>query len=77
MLAQEEIIGIFDLDTATQSALTRDCLSRAQKRGEIREALDPGDLPRSFVITPEAVYLSSATPNLIKYRTAAPGARKQ
>ena len=76
MLRENEIVGIFDLDAATQTPATRGYLAQAQKRGAIREALDPGDLPRSFTVTRDGgVWLSSATANLLRYRSKAPASR--
>ena len=45
----EDIIGIFDFDNCTTGKRTLPLLSRAQKEG-IVEALDPYDLPRSFIV---------------------------
>lgn len=43
-----DIVGIFDLDNASWSVLTRRYLSAAEKRGLIRNAAE--DIPRSFVV---------------------------
>ena len=62
VLLKEDVIGVFDLDTATVSKKTRDTLARAEKNGEVRVSGD--DLPRSFVIgqkkgeAKQTVYLS-------------------
>ena len=48
VLKRRDIVGIFDLDTATVSKRTRDCLSRAEKAGEVKTLGD--DLPRAFII---------------------------
>ena len=45
---KKDIIGIFDLDTATVSKITKSFINESQKRGEI-EYLD-SDLPRSFIL---------------------------
>ena len=45
----DDIVGIFDFDNCTTGKRTLPLLSRAQKAG-IVEALDPYDLPRSFII---------------------------
>ena len=42
-----DIIGVFDLDTATVSAVTRNFLSNAEKRGEV-EGIKT--LPKSFIL---------------------------
>lgn len=43
-----EIVGIFDLDTASVSALTRDFLTKKQATGVVGYHDD--DLPRSFLV---------------------------
>ena len=59
-IRKKNIIGIFDLDTATVSKKTRDFLSAAEKNGQVN--LLTYDLPRSFILTTEngeqKVYLS-------------------
>lgn len=66
----DEIIGLFDLDTATVSGLSRAFLSAAQGRGEIH-ALG-NELPKSFILAGKPggatrVYLSPlATATLLK-----------
>ena len=47
----KDIIGIFDLDTATVSSLTKKFVSSMQKDGKV-EYTD-NDLPRSFVLISE------------------------
>ena len=51
ILPEENIIGIFDLDTSSQSHLTREFLSRAEKNGSVENAAE--DIPNSFLITEE------------------------
>ncbi len=46
---EEQILGIFDMDTATVSAVTKQFLSTAQKRGQVVLAAE--ELPKSFVVT--------------------------
>ena len=59
-ILKKNIIGVFDLDTATVSKKTRDFLAQAEKEGRV--ALLTYDLPRSFILTEEngeqKVYLS-------------------
>ena len=45
---KKDIIGIFDLDTATVSKITKSFINESQRRGEV-EYLD-SDLPRSFIL---------------------------
>ena len=49
----DDVIGLFDLDTATQSKITRDFLRKAEAAGGLHLALRPGasELPRVFLIT--------------------------
>ena len=70
----KSIIGIFDMDTATVGTTTRAMLSQAQRKGRIDEsALDPGDIPRSFVITDDSVvHLTETSPKTLKYRAEHP-----
>lgn len=60
VIRTEDIIGVFDLDTATVSKRTRDFLNRAEKRNEIR--LVSEELPKSFIVCSkegkQVIYLS-------------------
>ena len=51
-----EILGIFDLDTASLSRHTRDYLARAEKGGRVVNVSQ--ELPKSFIVTPQRVYIS-------------------
>ena len=44
----DKIIGIFDLDTATVSNISKDFINKKQKLGLVE--YDNADLPRSFVL---------------------------
>ena len=48
VLNTEEVIGIFDLDTATISKNTRRYLADAEKNGEVINVTR--DLPKSFIV---------------------------
>ena len=48
---RKNIIGIFDLDTATVSKITKDFINRRQKEGALTY-LD-SDLPRAFLLLDE------------------------
>lgn len=50
---KKRVIGIFDLDTATVSPVTRKFISQNEKAGRV-EYTD-SDLPRSFVLVDEDV----------------------
>ena len=55
VIRQRDILGIFDLDAATVSYLTRDFLRAAQDRGLVRDAGGGYDLPKSFILTDASV----------------------
>lgn len=46
---QRDIIGIFDLDTATVSAQTKRFLRGAEKKGLLKDEAN-GEIPRSFIL---------------------------
>ena len=48
-IKDKDIIGVFDLDTATVSGVTKRFINEKQKKGLV-EYTDK-DLPRSFVVT--------------------------
>lgn len=45
----KDIIGIFDLDTATVSSISKKYISVNEKRGKVEYS--DSDLPRSFIVT--------------------------
>ena len=51
VIAQGDIIGIFDLDNASWSIHTRRFLSGAEKSGRLTNAAE--DIPKSFVVSAE------------------------
>ena len=48
VVRKEDVVGIFDLDTATISKYTRDYLARAEKAGEVINVTM--ELPKSFIV---------------------------
>lgn len=50
-IREKDIIGIFDMDNATVSTVSRKFLSEAQKRGEVITAAE--EIPKSFVLYEE------------------------
>lgn len=48
MIKDEEIVGIFDLDSATVSKRTRDYLNRAEKEKKVINIAN--DIPKTFVV---------------------------
>jgi len=63
VIPEDSILGIFDLDTSSQSFLTREFLAAAEKGGRVFNAAE--DIPNSFVLCEEKdanrVYLSQST----------------
>ena len=51
MAKNRQIIGVFDLDTATVTKATRDFLSDAQKKGIVVNISE--NLPKSFILYEE------------------------
>ena len=47
-LRESSIIGIFDTDNSTVSAITRKFLSNAEKSGKVESAVE--EIPKSFVL---------------------------
>lgn len=70
-IREKEILGIFDADTATVSAVTKKYLSRAGKAGLVESATD--EVPKSFVVyrTGEkyAVCFSQLSPGVLVGRS--------
>jgi hypothetical protein len=70
-LRQSDIVGVFDLDTSTISAVTKNFLSGAEKNGRI---VGTSNLPKSFVLSVsgkkgEVIYFSaSMTKHIEKQR---------
>ena len=76
VIPEEEIVGIFDLDICSQSFLTREFLSTAEKKGCVVNTAE--DIPNSFLICsgkkkrsePEGttVYLSQSNSRTLEKR---------
>ncbi len=49
LMRAESIIGIFDMDTATTEAATKEFLSSSQREGRV--ILTTYELPKSFILT--------------------------
>ena len=65
-LRSKDVIGIFDMDTATQMPATKKYLIRAEKGGNMHPT---NDIPRTFVLTGDGgVYLSQVSPVSLKKR---------
>ncbi|MBR5382068.1 MAG: DUF370 domain-containing protein [Oscillospiraceae bacterium] len=74
VLREESIIGIFDMDNATSSYLTREYLARKEKEKKITAV--GSELPRSFTVTSDngedAVYLSILSSSTLGRRAESP-----
>lgn len=61
VVRKSDVVGIFDLDNTSQSALTRNYLAAAEKAGSVVNAAGL-ELPKSFVVCADGerqtVYLS-------------------
>ena len=76
VIRDDELIGIFDLDNCSQSFLTREFLSAAEKAGKVVNVAE--DIPNSFLIctgqkgrtTEESgtVYLSQSSSRTLEKR---------
>ena len=68
----EDIVAVFDMDNATYSRITRDCLSSAEGRGEVINAAE--DIPRTFVVCEDSgrtrVYLSQLSSAALSRRAS-------
>lgn len=74
-IQKREILGIFDLDTATVSQITRKYLNRKTALGKVSAAGE--ELPRSFVVTRGGdVILSQISPQALRGRSAQNGEPK-
>ena len=64
LVREEDIIGIFDLDTSTVSGKTREFLAHAQTEGRVLNLSE--DLPKSFVlcrnIDTDLIYICQPSP---------------
>lgn len=69
-LKKKNIIGIFDLDTATVSKVTKDFINKKERSGHL--VYEDFDLPRSFVLCDGddgyRVYLSRISSQGLKMR---------
>lgn len=64
LIRSDNIIGIFDLDNTTQSAITRKYLTDSEKQGIVVNVAE--DIPKSFIvyesINERILYLSQMAP---------------
>lgn len=55
-IKKKTLIGIFDIESSSRSAVTKEFLKAQQKKGAV-ENISP-DLPKSIVLTDEKTFLS-------------------
>ena len=67
VITDEKIIGIFDMDTSTVNKATRDYLSKAEKTGRVEYV--NYDLPKSFIVTDDKVYISPVNTSTLNKRS--------
>ncbi len=68
ILRTDEIVGIFDLDTASQTKTARDYLSRAEKEGRVK--MTGSELPKSFIVMKNGeIFLSQYSSKILTART--------
>ena len=58
IIRTRDIIGIFDMDSATMTSATRDFLKKAEKEGRMITVKE--DIPKSFIVTSDEdkIYIS-------------------
>ena len=71
VIPDDTVIGVFDLDNCSQSYLTREYLSAAEKSGNVVNAAE--DIPNSFIICSEkektnTVFLSQSSSRTLEKR---------
>lgn len=70
LMLGENVIGIFDTDTATVSPVTRKTLRMAEANGRMESVTK--EIPKSLVLTDEAdggkIYMSQLSPKILKKR---------
>lgn len=74
IVREQEIIGIFDIDTTSTDKRTREFLERAENEGAVVSMSN--DIPKSFIVTDfpyETVYLSPISSAALAGRAKKPG----
>ncbi|MBQ8550637.1 MAG: DUF370 domain-containing protein [Clostridia bacterium] len=71
ILKTEDIVGIFDLDTATVGKSTRNYLAKSEKNGEVINVTT--ELPKSFIVCnhdgQKKVYISQISTATLEKRS--------
>lgn len=63
LVREDDIVGIFDLDLSTEAPASRKFLRESEAKGIVRVA--SRDIPRSFIVTKDSVYLSHSSKSAI------------
>lgn len=76
VVPKKDVIGVFDLDNASSSRITRAYLSRADKSGQVVDV--SGELPKAVVVTEKGgmqrVYLCQLNASTLLKRWESSGA---
>ena len=64
----QDIVGIMDLENTSTSRVTREFLRRHEMEGRV--VTTTPDLPKSFVVTRECVYITPVTSTTLERRCA-------
>ncbi len=67
VINSKQVVGIFDMDTSTVNKATRDYLEKAEKENKIIYV--NYELPKSFVVTDEKIYVSPLNTGTLLKRT--------
>ena len=67
VINDKSVLGIFDMDTSTVNKATRDYLSKAEK--EKRVIYVNYELPKSFIVTDNKIYISPINTGTLLKRT--------
>ena len=71
VIPENTVLGVFDLDTSTQSPISRVFLSQAEKRGQVMNTAE--DLPISFFLCEDRkktlIYLSQSSSRTVYRKT--------
>lgn len=67
MLFIKNIVGVFDLENTTTSKITREFLKRCEKKKKSENSVT--DIPHSFVVTDDKVYIAQSSSQTIYKRT--------
>ena len=68
IIKTDEIVGIFDLDTASQTKAAKDFFRNAEKNGRVK--VTGTELPKSFIVMIDGtVYLSQYAVKILAART--------